>query len=69
LVFSLPLEEIMKVGDLAKIEMDGDEYCLITRIIKDPKLVSLQIELFFFTGVQRYWCISAHRVEVVNECG
>ena len=59
----------MKDGDLAKVEMHGDEYCLITGIIKDPKFVSLQIELFFFTGIQRYWCIAAHHVEVINECG
>ena len=62
-------EKVMKVGDLAKVGIYGSKYCIITGIIKDPKFVSLQIELFFFTGVQRHWCVAAHNVEVINECG
>ena len=58
----------MKIGDLAKVEQIwGDKLCLITGIIKDPKFVSLQVELYFFTGGQRFWCVAAHNVEVINE--
>jgi hypothetical protein len=58
----------MKVGDLVKIDMHGDEYCLITGISKHPNWKEEQLTLFFFTGVQRIWVVAINHVELINEC-
>ena len=61
----------MKIGDLARVKMheNHDELCLITGIIKDPGLVNLQVEIYFFKGTQRHWAVAQYHVELVNEAG
>lgn len=68
MVFSLPLEEVMKVGDLVKIDMYGDELCLITEISKHPGWKEKQVTLYFFRGAQRRWSVAIHHVALFNEC-
>lgn len=69
MVFSFSRKEVMKVGDLVKIDMHGDELCLVTGINKHPNWKHEQVSLYFFRGVQRYWAVAINHVEVVNECG
>ena len=69
MVFSFSFEEVMKVGDLVKIDLHGFELCLITKISTHSNWKDDTISLYFFSGVQRRWAVSRHHVELFNECG
>ena len=69
MVLSFSFKEVMKVGDLVKIDMHGDELCLVTEIKRSPKWKDEQVTLYFPTGLQRCWTVSIKYVELVCAAG
>jgi len=56
----------MKVGDLVKIDMHGDQLCLVTDIRKHLNWKNKQVTLYFFEGAQRLWTVGIQHVKLVN---
>ena len=60
----------MKVGDLVSVNIEGVEsLCLIAGFCTSSTHDYQMVDLFLFSGKQKYWSTASWRVRLINEAG